>query len=60
MASYKVLTDRLVVAKQGATIDETALEGANIQALIDGGHIEPASVGKKQEDSTKQEDSKEK
>jgi hypothetical protein len=60
MASYKVLTENLVVAKKGATIDETALEGANIQALIDGGHIEPASVSKKQEDSNKTEDSKDK
>jgi hypothetical protein len=60
MASYKVLTDNFVLAKQGATIDETALEGANIQALIDGGHIEPASVSKKQEDSNKTEDSKDK
>jgi hypothetical protein len=60
MASYKVLTDRLVVAKKGATIDDTALDGANIQALIDGGHIEPLSVNKKQEDSNKTEDSKDK
>ena len=60
MAIYKVISDRLSVANKGATIDETALEGANIQALIDGGHIEPASVSKKQEDSNKSEDSKDK
>jgi hypothetical protein len=60
MASYKVLTDRLVVAKKGATIDDTALDGANIQALIDGGHIEPLLINKKQEDSNKTEDSKDK
>jgi hypothetical protein len=60
MASYKVLTDNLVVAKKGATIDDTALDGANIQALIDGGHIEPASVNKKQEDPNKSEDNKDK
>jgi hypothetical protein len=60
MASYKVLTENLVGAKKGATIDDTALEGANIQALIDGGHIEPASVSKKQEDSNKSEDNKDK
>jgi hypothetical protein len=60
MATYKILTDNLVLGKKGATIDDTAFKDANIQALIDGGHIEPVSVGKKQEDFTKQEDSKEK
>jgi hypothetical protein len=60
MASYKVISDRLSATKKGATIDETALEGANIQALIDAGHIELAPVSKKQEDSNKTEDSKDK
>jgi len=60
MATYKVISDRLSVAKQGATIDDTALDGANIQALIDAGHIELAPVSKKQEDSSKLEDSKDK
>jgi hypothetical protein len=60
MASYKVLTDNLVIAQKGATVDDSALAGANIQALIEGGHLEPVSVSKKQEDSNKSEDSKEK
>jgi hypothetical protein len=60
MATYKVVSDRLTVAKKGATIDDTALEDANIQALIEAGHIEPVSVSKKQEDPSKQEDSKDK
>jgi hypothetical protein len=40
MSSYKILSDRLTIGKQGQTIDEEALDGANIQALVDGGHIE--------------------
>ena len=40
MSSYKILSDRLTIGKQGQTIDEDALDGANIQALVDGGHIE--------------------
>lgn len=50
MATYKVLSDRFVLANKGQTIDEDALEGANIQALIDGGHIAPVS-NKKIEDT---------
>jgi hypothetical protein len=39
MTSYKILSDRLTIGKQGQTIDADALDGANIQALVDGGHI---------------------
>ena len=39
MKTYKVTSDRLTVGKLGESIDETALDGANIQALIDGAHI---------------------
>jgi hypothetical protein len=51
MTSYKVLSDRLVVAKQGQIIDEALLDGANIQALIDGEHI-AVVTNKKSEDNT--------
>jgi hypothetical protein len=60
MATYKVLTDNFIGGKKGSTVDDTALTGANIQALIEGGHLEPAPVSKKQEDPIKPEDSKEK
>ena len=46
MSSYKILSDRLTIGKQGQTIYDEALDGANIQALIEGGHI--AIVGAKQ------------
>jgi hypothetical protein len=50
MATYKILSDRLTVGNKGQIIDETALEGANIAALIDGGHIAPVT-NKKTEDT---------
>lgn len=42
MATYKVLSDNFAFAK-GELIDETALEGCNIVALIDGAHIAEVS-----------------
>jgi hypothetical protein len=44
MRSFKILSDRLTIGKQGQTIDEDALDGANIQALLDGGHLEAVGV----------------
>lgn len=41
MTSFKILTDRLSDHKKGSTVDVEALSGANIQALIEGGHIAP-------------------
>lgn len=40
MTTYKVLSDNLTWP-QGSTIDDEKLEGLNVQALIDGGHIKP-------------------
>lgn len=53
MTTYKILSDRLTVGNKGQTIDEKALEGANIGALIDGGHIEPVANNKKTDDTVK-------
>jgi len=39
MAQYKVLSDNFAGADRGDTVEETALEGLNIEALIDGGHL---------------------
>ena len=39
--TFKVLTNRFANHKKGSTIDGDALVGANIQALIEGGHIAP-------------------
>lgn len=43
MASYKVLSDNLAAGKQGDLIDEGALNGCNIVALIEAGHIAEVS-----------------
>jgi len=55
MTSYKIISDRLTLGKQGQTIDADALDGANIQALIDGGHIAIVSA-KKTEENTESKD----
>jgi len=53
MKTYKILSDRLVIGNKGQTIDEKALDGANIAALIDGGHIEPVANIKKTDETVK-------
>lgn len=49
MANYKVNSDRLSIGKKDAVIDAAALADANIQALLDAGHIVPATKTTKQE-----------
>jgi hypothetical protein len=39
MAQYKVLSDNFALGSKGDTIDGNALEGCNIFALVEGGHI---------------------
>lgn len=39
MASYKVLSDRFALGKQGEVLDSTSLVGCNILALVEAGHI---------------------
>lgn len=53
MATYKVTSDRLAGKKRGATVSESDLAGSDVAALIAGGHIELARVGKS--DKTSQE-----
>lgn len=38
MTTYKVLSNKLVWP-QGTTISDKELDGLNVQALVDGGHI---------------------
>lgn len=50
MTQYKVTSVRLAGKKVGDTVSETDLEGANIAALIEAGHIaEIGSKSKKQD-----------
>ena len=44
MASYKVLSDRFALGKQGEVLDSTALVGCNILALVEAGHIAEVSA----------------
>jgi hypothetical protein len=45
MATYKVLSDNFALASQGETVDSKVLEGCNVEALIEAGHL--AEVGSK-------------
>lgn len=48
--NYKVITDRLAGHEPGDTITEADLEGANIDALIEAGHISKNTPKKKEEE----------
>lgn len=50
MSTYKVTTDNLVGHAEGDTITDADLEGANIDALIEGGHITKTTSKKKDEE----------
>lgn len=43
MKQYKVISSRMPNHKQGGTVSEDDLAGANVEALLDGGHI--AEIG---------------
>jgi hypothetical protein len=40
MKQYRITSDRLTLGKKDDLISEDKLEGANIDALISGGHLE--------------------
>lgn len=46
---YKVLADNLAEHPQGSTVTDEQLEGLNVEALIEGGHIQKIN-NKKTED----------
>lgn len=39
MANYKITSDRMQDRKEGDIVSDTDLSGANIDALIEAGHI---------------------
>ncbi len=45
MASFKVVSDNFAHGKQGATVNESELDGLNLAALVEAGVLEP--VGSK-------------
>jgi hypothetical protein len=45
MTTYKVLSDNFALGKQGDTVDNALLDGCNISALVEAGHL--AEIGAK-------------
>lgn len=39
MKSYKVLSENFAAGKQGEIVDSASLDGCNIEALVEGGHL---------------------
>jgi len=54
MATYKIISDNTSLGSAGSFVADKDLVGLNVQALIEGGHIEPATKSVKQE--TKESD----
>lgn len=50
MTTYRILSDNCSLGAQNKTVESDALEGLNVQALVEGGHIVEVVLGK----STKQ------
>lgn len=48
MATYKVLSDNFAGKNAGDTVTDEDLEGANIEALIEGGHLSTTTNNKKE------------
>lgn len=51
MASYKVISNRVVGKKAGESITDEELGDANVEALIEAGHLVPAITKKKNDDT---------
>jgi hypothetical protein len=46
MAQYIVTSDRFANCKRGDTVTDKDLEGVDVEALIDGGHLSTQSTKK--------------
>jgi hypothetical protein len=46
MAQYKVMSSMLADLTEGSIISDVDLEGLNVQALIEGGHIDSVAMPK--------------
>lgn len=44
MTTYRVLSENCTLGKQGDTVTDDQLEGVNVAALVDGGHLAEVSV----------------
>ena len=56
MTTYRILSDNTTLGTAGATIADADLAGLNVDALVEGGHIEPiAAKQSKSKDSDKKD-----
>jgi len=44
MAQYKIVSNNTTLGEFGTVLSEEALDGLNIDALVDGGHLEATST----------------
>ena len=44
MANYKIISENCTLGAQGSNISSDDLEGLNIAALVDGGHLAEVNV----------------
>lgn len=44
MPNYKIMSDNCTLGAQGETISGDNLEGLNVKALVDGGHLAEVNV----------------
>lgn len=51
MTSYKITSENCTLGKLGGTVTEAELDAVNLQALIEGGHLELLS-SKSQKNTT--------
>lgn len=49
MTTYKITSNKTSLGKPGETVSGDDLAGLNVEALVSAGHIEPASISKKQD-----------
>jgi len=55
MATYKVLSDNFALASQGETVDSKVLEGCNVEALIEAGHLAEVATKVSKQATSEQE-----
>ena len=55
MTTYKVLSDNFSLGNKGETVDSKVLEGCNVEALIEAGHLAEVSSKVSKQATSEQE-----
>ena len=55
MTSYRIQSDNCTLGKQGETISADDLNGLNVDALLDGGHLAEVNVKIPKQDTKESE-----